>query len=123
MPYTPQVGTVICEGLAAGQSLRAICKGEGMPAPSTVCLWVRENPDFAEQYARAREAQADHYADEIIEIADRAEDANLARVQIDARKWFASKVAAKKYGDKVTNEHTGSVTVELVKFSAGQAPG
>ncbi len=42
-----------------------------MPAESTVRLWATDNVrGFAAQYARAREVQADHYADEINEIAD-----------------------------------------------------
>jgi hypothetical protein len=98
----------VVEQIASGHSLRAICDADGMPAPSTICLWLSEDGEFAEQYTRARERQADWYADEIIEIADGATDANLARLRVDARKWKASKLAPKKYGDKVTNEHTGA---------------
>ena len=48
---------------------------------------------------------ADHYADEIIEIADKTTDPQKARVQIDSRKWIASKLKPKKYGDRQTVEH------------------
>jgi len=45
-----------------------------------------------------------YFAEEIIEIADNveAESASVAKakLQIDARKWAASKIAPKKYGDK-----------------------
>jgi hypothetical protein len=78
-----------------------------MPDRVTVWRWQKENEAFRSQYARAREQQAETFADEIITIADRAEDANIARLQVDARKWAASKLAPKKYGDKITNEHTG----------------
>jgi hypothetical protein len=64
-------------------------------------VWLALDAEFAAQYARAREEQADYYADEIIEIADTAEDANLARLRIDARKWKASKLRPKKYGEKI----------------------
>lgn len=30
------------------------------------------------------------------------------RLRVDARKWLLSKMAPKKYGDKVTQEHTGA---------------
>ena len=54
---------------------------------------------------RAREKQADFYADEIITIADTEPDAAIARVRIDARKWTASKLRPKVYGDRV--KHSG----------------
>ncbi len=57
------------------------------------------------RYARAREEQADFYADEIITIADTEPDAAIARVRIDARKWTASKLRPKVYGDRV--QHGG----------------
>nr|DAU57517.1 MAG TPA: terminase small subunit [Caudoviricetes sp.] len=94
----------ICEKIANGRSLRSICAEDGMPTTSTVCKWLIENKEFSEQYARAREKQADYFAEEIIEIADSAEAESAAvskaKLQIDARKWAASKIAPKKYGDK-----------------------
>jgi hypothetical protein len=88
---------------------------------------------FAEQYARAREEQADGYADEIVAIADEppqlvtkddGEDVEVSldsaaiqrqRLRIDARKWVASKLKPKKYGDKVDHKHGGTVTVNVLK--------
>ena len=81
---------------------------------------------------RAREAQAEHWADEIIEIADDSgldvvnngeggyridgEAIQRARLRVDARKWLMSKLAPKKYGDRVTNEHTGEVSHRVVRI-------
>lgn len=98
----------ICTRLADGESLIKICKRKGMPSKALVLKWVSGNVALRDQYARAREAQADHFAEEIITIADTAEDAQKGRLQVDARKWVASKMAPKKYGDKVTTEHVGA---------------
>jgi hypothetical protein len=72
--------------------------------------------EFRHQYARAREAQADFLAEEILQIADDGENDTYAtengpavnhdvvqrsRLRVDARKWLASKLAPKKYGDKL----------------------
>lgn len=87
-----------------------------MPAESTVRLWATEDREgFAAHYARAREGQADHYADEIIRIADEAEDAQIGRLRVDARKWVASKLAPKKYGETSTANVNlaGGVTVVM----------
>lgn len=99
----------ICEMIATGKSLKSICDTESMPSRPTVYQWLAEDSDFSDRYARAREEQADFYADEIIDIADVAKDANLARLQIDARKWKASKLQPKKYGDKIDLNHTGTL--------------
>lgn len=102
--YTKDMADKICEKISGGLSLRAICAEAGMPARGTIYRWLIENADFQDQYTRAREKQADYFAEEIIEIADSAvaESAAVskAKLQIDARKWAASKIAPKKYGDK-----------------------
>lgn len=79
-----------------------------MPCAEAVREWLGIDANFAAQYARAREEQADHYADEIVEIADDPKlEPNDKRVRVDARKWVASKLKPKKYGEKVTQELTG----------------
>lgn len=113
--FTPQIANEICERIAKGESLRAITgadRDDFMPAETTVRRWLAGTEDWSEefrrQYAHAREAQADFYADQIIEIADcedewaaGARDPQRDRLRIDARKWKASKLAPKKYGEKV----------------------
>lgn len=126
--FTQEIADVICERIASGVSLRSIVEADDMPAASTVFKWLSERETFSEQYARAREAQADALFDEMLDIADdarndwmvsRGEDENEAwrlngehiqrsKLRLEARKWMASKLQPKKYGDKVTNEHTGA---------------
>jgi len=78
-----------------------------MPSRETVRAWLKDNDDFLGQYTRAREEQADFYADEMIEIADTTDDPNKARLQIDARKWKAARMAPRKWGDKTQTELSG----------------
>lgn len=108
--FTPELGRVICERLAAGETLRKICKDDDMPDVSTVIVWVAhpDKKEFATQYARARMAQAQHYFDDLLSIADDdSRDATTAasvardRLRVDTRKWYLSKVLPKIYGDKV----------------------
>jgi hypothetical protein len=101
-----------------------------MPSKTAVLKWLAngDHPDFVAQYARAREAQADHFADEILEIADDGtndwttrrngddeeyevvdhEHISRSKLRVDARKWLMAKMAPKKYGDKLTQEFTGA---------------
>lgn len=86
-----------------------------MPSLSNVHRWLGGDESFRDSYARAREAQAEHYAEEIVKIADTCTDPNKARLQIDARKWYASKLDHRRYGEKVDVEakHSGTIRVVL----------
>ena len=102
--YTSEIAEAVCQGMASGKSLREVCRGLEI-AESTVREWVIDDRDgFAAQYARARELQCEAMADEIREIADTANDAvniQAARLRVDTRKWLLSKVAPKRFGDKL----------------------
>jgi hypothetical protein len=119
--YTPELAAEVCKRISEGESLRQVCRDESMPSTTTVMKWAREIPEFAQQYANAREALLEHWAEEINEIADDgsndwikrekeegrveivvdAEHIARSRLRVDTRKWLLSKLAAKKYGDKV----------------------
>lgn len=99
--YSEAIADLICESIADGKSLRSVCRAETMPSKSTVFRWLRENKEFRDHYAMSMEARADSHADDIVDIADDPTlDPNDKRVRIDARKWTASKLKAKVYGDK-----------------------
>jgi hypothetical protein len=72
---------------------------------------IGRNPESREKYARAKADGMDRLADEICELADEAlpinEEIAKARLQIDSRKWLLSKLAPKKYGEKVDLTHAG----------------
>ena len=122
--FTQDIADTICERIGGGQSLRSICKSDDMPAMSTVFKWLNEQPVFSEQYARAREAQADALFDETLDIADDAtndwmerhrEDGSVdevvnhehiqrSKLRIETRRWMAGKLRPKKYGEKIELE-------------------
>lgn len=99
--YSLEYAARICNEVAMGRKLIDICADEDMPARTTFYRWIGENSDFRDMYTSAREERGDLYADEIVDIADTEPDANKARVRIDARKWAASKLNQKNYGDKL----------------------
>lgn len=131
--FSQEVADKICERLAAGESLLAICKDDRMPPESTVRGWVMDDREgFAAKYARARDIGLDHQADKIVEIADTEGDPQKARVMIDARKWHLSKMAPKRYGEKLDVNLGGTVGVrraeelsedELVAIATGGGAG
>lgn len=72
-----------------------------MPNKATVFRWLGLHKTFSDQYTRAMEARADSHADDLVDIADDPElEPNDKKVRIDARKWVASKLRPKVYGDR-----------------------
>lgn len=112
LTYTAEVADVICNRLANGESLYGICKAKDMPPESTVRGWVvDDHAGFAAKYARSRDVGLDHVAERVIAIADGKGDSQRDRLRFDARRWYLSKLAPKRYGDKKEVEHSGGVTV------------
>ena len=101
--FNETVALTICERIASGESVREIGRDEAMPTARTIHNWVTAHPEFFQQYTRAREAQADTLAEEIIGIADDADPTlygiSKATLRIEARKWYAGKVRPKVYGE------------------------
>jgi len=107
-----------------------------MPARQTVLDWLHAEPEFAAQYARAREAQADLMGEEILDIADDSRNDSFvdedgqthvnfdhiqrSRLRVDARKWLMGKMAPKKYGDKLLHagaDGEGPLVVRVISFA------
>lgn len=111
--YTPEIADAICERIAAGESLRAICEEDGAPDRKSVLRWLDADADFAAKYARAREHQADAMDDRILSVAERTEAGALnpkaARVVIGALQWRAAKLKPKVYGEKIDHSVSGEM--------------
>lgn len=100
----------------SSQGLGKIAKKHGI-ARSNVLEYIRNNAEAQDRYARAKQLQMDYLAEEIIEISDdssndtiinekgqKVEDkewTNRSKLRVDTRKWLMSKLAPKKYGDKL----------------------
>lgn len=123
--YTDKLADEICEEISqSSKGLHLLCKEkESWPSAVTIYAWLASNKEFLNKYARAREIQADLFADQIIEIADDSSNDTMiiqtpngakevenrewttrSKLRCDARKWAASKLAPKKYGDRIEIE-------------------
>lgn len=137
--YSDATASIICIRIAEGESLRSICADEDMPSKTTVLNWLADkgHSQFLAQYARAREAQADALVEECLEIADEAsndwmerkgpdgqslgwqlngEHVQRSKLRVDTRKWWAARLAPKKYGERqqVTGADGGPIQVQDV---------
>jgi hypothetical protein len=139
MEFNQDIADKLCELLVTSNvGIVKILKENNLPSWWTISKWLNENESFATQYARAREAQADFLAGEITEIADSSlietktketkdgvfeeteDNVNRSRLMVDARKWQASKLAPKKYGDKLDISGSELVTsIRIIRDNGG----
>lgn len=117
--YNLEIAASICGLISCGESLSAVCRMEGMPSKPTVLRWIAKHEEFRNQYREAKSESQDAVVEQIFDILDEvplphpvtgAVDAGAvtwAKNRADARKWYLAKIAPKKYGDKISAEHTG----------------
>jgi hypothetical protein len=120
--YTKEIADKICDKLSDGISLRTVCLADDMPDKVTVFRWIRQNDEFRNQYARAKEESADAMGEDVMDISDNGtndymeddyqkgktpgyqlngENIQRSKLRVDTRKWLMSKMKPKKYGDKL----------------------
>jgi hypothetical protein len=89
--------------MAEGESLRSVCRDAGMPSEGAVRGWAHGGrAGFAARHREARALQQEYWADEIVDLADRGDlDPQDRQVRIDTRKWLMSKLAPRRYGDRL----------------------
>lgn len=112
---------IIFERIIHGEGIAEICRDDDMPDKSTVFRWLAKDKAFCDRYARVKAISADHMAEEMLDIADNAENdwmkrngkededywqsngehIQRSRLRIDTRKWLMAKLKPKKYGDKL----------------------
>lgn len=140
--YDHAIAERICEGVASGLPLTEVLREDGMPPLTTVCKWSEQGhvasvPEFVAMYARARLAQVEVLADQMLQIADdgtndymeRIRDGQVDRVpdqehiqrsrlRVDTRKWLLAKLKPEKYGDALalTGAETTNVTINLANM-------
>ena len=133
---TRELVDVICTGISLGKSARAMCVETGI-SQRVLWNWLASDTELMQQYLRAKEFCVDAYAEEIIEISDdgskdtytdekgkeitNREVIARSQLRIDARKWYAARLAPKKYGDKLLNARedgdTGKPIVHRVEVA------
>jgi len=112
--------------VSEGRSLVGVLKSkEEYPAYANFMRWIENDPKLRERYAKAKEEQADYLAEQLLEIADDGkndwmenndpenpgykfnnEHYQRSRLRVDTRKWIASKLKPKKYGEKLELDAT-----------------
>lgn len=114
--YTLALAQEICNAIASSsKGIGKLCvENYHWPNKDTIFTWLKDNKDFSDQYARAKQIQVECVVDELLEIADddskdyiidaegeivvNSQGVQRARLKIDTRKWLACKLVPKVYG-------------------------
>lgn len=129
--YTQELADLICERVATHrEGLKKICaKFDDMPDETTITLWRIKHHEFSLKYAEAKRIQVDKIVDELDDIMDEnlghytdpegnkridSPSATIAIAKANNKKWLASKLAPKLYGDnsKEDDKSSGNTLIE-----------
>lgn len=128
----------ICERIANGETLRAICREDGKPSFVSVYNWLNADDDFALRFARAREIGHDVISEDCLAIADESgadavvdektgglkvdgEVIQRAKLRIETRLKLLAKWNPKKWGEKLDLTHAGAIKSERELTEADRA--
>ena len=139
--FSQEVADEIITRLSKGEPLEKICRDDHLPPVRTVNHWKEASAAFMADIAHAREAGFDALAAECLDIADETtfdtiigengdkpntEWISRSKLRIDTRLKLLAKWDPKRYGEKITQEHTNpdgsglftGIKVEFVKPDA-----
>lgn len=118
---TPEIIERVLALIENGHSERSACEQMGIARGTFRSAALRYG--VADQYARATEALARDQVEKLETTIDelrRGEiSADVAKIEIDARKWIASKLFKPTWGDKVALDHAGAVDIRATIRAEG----
>jgi hypothetical protein len=124
--FSQEIFDRICEMIADGKSVRAACEVRGMPCRQTFMGWAKRTPELQAQYDQAYLDYEHSVLDDIVYIADTEKDARRAAVMIDSRKWDLKIRNRKRFGDRLSNEHSGPdggpIQTQVVRLRMAPVP-
>lgn len=104
-----EIVKAILARIEGGESETSACKSENMARSTFRQTALREQ--LGDEYARALIGLATDQAHKIDQLIDDMREGRLdwqiGRIELDARKWLASKFLPKQYGDKIDHTSNG----------------
>lgn len=100
----------VIELMDGGESERSACEKAGIARATfrTTALRVGAGDHYAKALHGLAHDQVEKLEQTIQDMRDGTLDPAIGRIEVDARKWFASKFLPKQFGDKITQEVTGA---------------
>lgn len=112
--FCPEIAQAIVQHIIGGGHMSKLKELYGME-PATIWSWRQRHPEFNEAVARAEEARAELWSDQLIEIADTDEDPQRARVRIEARWKVIGSLLYRRYGVKQQVDINQNINVAVIQ--------
>jgi len=110
---------MVFDHISQGKTVDSMIKALGVSIGGFY-KWVDKDAKRGELLTRARTRGGQSLAEETLEIADSAtpQEAQVAKLRVDTRRWLASKMAPDDYGDKqqpLVNIDLGSMALDALR--------
>jgi hypothetical protein len=132
--WNPIIDDILAAIATTPKSLNSICaENDRFPTAKTFYQWMECDDALSERYARAKKAQLQVLADQIVDLSDNdricekitikadgtrevviIDQVERTKLQIDSRKWLLAKLNPKKYGDRLEVQQTGDPLGDLI---------
>ena len=100
MEYSPELGEEICKYVSSGITVSALCEALRINH-NQLYKWLDSQPEFAQDYDRAKQVSSDFLVEEMKLLADdETLDPRSRQIRIETRKWIAGKLKPRKWGEK-----------------------
>ena len=133
--YEPDLGLQICELVAEGHTLKAICEDpeNKFPHRSTFGRWLIDQPELRKAYLAARELSAFAFEDQALSLAREIvnEPGSSQRVRafdiaMNQLRWSAAKRNPREYGERTALQVTVPIQIntglDLGQEGASRSP-
>lgn len=123
-----------CELISKCASIEKAAKSVGV-WETTIYGWLKADKEFHELYTHAREKQADRLVEQMIDISDNSENDLISdengqrvnqeviarsRLRVETRKWIASKMKPRVYGDASIEKESNNTQINFYTSASNQ---
>lgn len=120
--FTKELAIKICDRIAGGESLCAVCRDIGIPEPTVIGWFVDDKDGVFDYYARARKIQGEQMFEDLLNITDDSQNdwmernghtvvdqeaVQRSKLRVDTRKWILARMDTQRYAETSKQEHTG----------------
>ena len=135
--YTIDLAAEICDAIATtSKGLKKLCReNKHWPERQVIFRWLIKYTEFSDMYEKSKALQIQAMIDDVIDIADdtssdviiridkngdeqevcNTEYIARSRLRVDTRKWLASKLCPRLYGERKVNEVVSDDAKSLVE--------
>lgn len=115
--YSKNIGEFINDRIAEGKKLSEVCRMDGVPDMAIVMRWLKEYPEFEEDYSTALKARAILSVENIFDIEQDARHADKnavpgLKLSFEASKFIAERFDRERFSPK-SSADVGGINIQI----------